>query len=53
MIAFRMFQRAIRCPILFFDMYFDHDYLDLFTRDIALMDTELAENISDVLEVNR
>ena len=23
-------------------MYFDRDYLDLFTRDIALIDTDLA-----------
>ena len=62
-----MFQRIIRCPILFFDMnpigmytvisimiiaIFLGRILNRFTRDIASMDTELATNIPDVFEVD-
>ncbi|CAF0910972.1 unnamed protein product [Rotaria sordida] len=41
----KMFQRIIRCPILFFDMNPIGRILNHFTRDVAMMDTDLSRDV--------
>ncbi|CAF4061065.1 unnamed protein product [Rotaria sp. Silwood2] len=46
----KMWQRVIRCPILFFDMNPIGRILNRFTKDVALMDNDLSFSFPNFLE---